>query len=96
MKTLKQLLDSKRGSSYWFVYALLFGFALTLLFIIFNETLKVYIYPTTVMLTNVSGTPHTQNADQWLSYWDFMPFIIVLILGLFIFFRSTQSDTIDR
>ena len=96
MKTLQDMLHSKSGSSYWLIYALLFGFALTFLFIIFNETLKVYIYPTTIMLTNASGTAQTSYADKWISYWDFMPFIIVLIVGIFIFFRTTQNDTVDR
>lgn len=79
----------KRGSAYWFIYALMFGFALTMLYIIFGQILHVYVYPTTVELT--SG--NTSLADKWLGFWAFTPYIIVLIVGLFLFFKLTQRDT---
>lgn len=91
VKQKKKLLNilNKKASSYWFIYSMAFLFCLTILYIIFGQVLKVYIYPTTVYLTN--GT--TTEADKWLGFWDFTPYIILLIIGLFLFFKLTQRDT---
>lgn len=86
---MRKMFSNKSGSSYWFIYTLIFAFVLVILYIIFNQTLKVYIYPTTQMLTGGDTT----KADNWLSMWDWMPFIILLIIGLFLFFKLTQRDT---
>jgi uncharacterized BrkB/YihY/UPF0761 family membrane protein len=91
MKTFNEMLKSKTGSSYWFLYTLAFAFVIGILFIIFNQTLLVYIYPTTMYLTNVSGTPQTQEADKWLGFWGLVPFIIIFVIGIFLFFRLTQT-----
>ena len=86
---MKRLLKSKKASSYWFMYTLAFLFVIGILFIIFDETLHVYLYPTTQMLTN----NNTEEADRWLGFWGFTPFIIVFIGLLFMFFKLTQKDT---
>jgi uncharacterized BrkB/YihY/UPF0761 family membrane protein len=89
---MKKLFASKAGSSYWFMYTLLFIFATTLLYIIFSQILHAYLYPVTIQ---ISGG-QTAAADRWMGFWGFVPFIIVLILGLFIFFRLTQRDTMNE
>jgi len=87
--TTSKLLNNNRGSSYWFMYVLLFGFVVTLLYIIFGQILHVYLYPTTIYLTGGDTT----EPDRWLGFWGLVPFIIILIIGLFMFFRLTQRDT---
>lgn len=87
-----RITNNKIGSSYWFIYTLLFGFVITILFIIFDQTLKVYLYPTTLTLTG--GV--TTSADKWLSFWGLMPFMIVAILGIFMFFKLTSKDTEEQ
>ena len=81
--------NSRVGSAYWFIYVLAFALILGLLFIIFNQILNVYLYPTTLMITG----GNTTDPDKWLGYWGMMPYIIILIIGLFLFFRLTQSST---
>lgn len=80
---------NKSGSAYWFIYALIFAFALTILYIIFSQILNVYIYPTSVELTGGDMTEPT----KWLGFWGFVPYIILVIIGLFLFFKLTQRDT---
>jgi hypothetical protein len=85
----KWLKLGRSGSSYWFIYSLAFLFILTILYIIFGEILHVYIYPTTMDLTG----GQTVSADKWLGFWGFTPYIILLVIGLFLFFKLTQRDT---
>lgn len=80
---------NKSGSAYWFIYAIIFAFALAILYIIFGQILNVYIYPTSEYLTGGDMS----KPDKWLSFWDFTPYIIILIIGLFLFFKLTQRDT---
>lgn len=77
------------ASAFWFVYAMIFLFVITILYIIFGQILKVYLYPTTLQLTG--GV--TTEPDKWLSFWGFTPYIIILVIGLFLFFKLTQKDT---
>lgn len=86
---MKRLLNNRVGSSYWFMYTLAFLFVIGILYIIFNETLHVYLYPTTELLTGgVTTAP-----DKWLGFWGFTPFIIIFIGLMFMFFKLTQRDT---
>lgn len=96
MKMLQKMLGNRTGSSYWFIYSLAFLFVIGILYIVFNQTLLVYVYPTTQMLTNVSGIEHTETADQWLGFWGLVPFILILIIGMFIFFKLTQRDSVGE
>jgi hypothetical protein len=80
---------NKKASAYWFIYALIFAFALTILYIIFGQILNVYIYPTSVELTG----GHMEEPTKWLGFWGFVPYIILVIIGLFLFFKLTQRDT---
>jgi len=80
---------NKVGSAYWFIYAMIFAFALTILYIIFGQILNVYIYPTSLELTGGDMTEPT----RWLGFWGFVPYIILVIIGLFLFFKLTQKDT---
>jgi multidrug efflux pump subunit AcrB len=82
---------NRKGSAFYFIYAMAFLFVLTILYIIFGQVLKVYIYPTTVQLTGGDMTQPT----KWLSFWNFTPYIIILIIGLFLFFKLTQRDTTE-
>lgn len=79
---------NKKGASYWFIYALAFGFVLTILYIIFGQVLQEYLYPTTIIMTG--GGANMAEADKWLSFWAYVPFIIVLFVLLFMYFRMTQ------
>lgn len=88
---MNKLSNSKSGSSFWFIYVLAFVFVITILFIIFSQILKIYIYPTTVSLTN----GNTADADRWLGFWDMLPYVIILIGVLFMFFRLTQRETVE-
>jgi uncharacterized BrkB/YihY/UPF0761 family membrane protein len=80
---------NRKGSSYWFMYTLAFLFVLGVLYIIFNQTLQVYLYPTTQMLTHGDTT----QPDRWLGFWRFTPLIMIVIALLFMFFKLTQRDT---
>jgi len=84
-----KIIKNKVGSSYWFMYTLAFLFVLGVLYIVFNQTLQIYLYPTTQFLTN--GV--TTEADRWLGFWAFTPFIIIFIALIFLFFKLTQRDT---
>jgi len=88
MKPTK-LFSNHRASSYWFMYTLAFLFVLGVLYIIFNQTLQVYLYPTTEYLT---GGDNTQP-DRWLGFWALTPFILIFIGLIFLFFKLTQRDT---
>lgn len=81
-----RLMNNRKGSSYWFIYALVFAFIIALLYIIFNQILNVYLYPTTQYLTG--GV--TTEPDKWLGYWGMMPYIIILVILAFLYFRLTQ------
>lgn len=89
---IRRMLNDRTASAYWFIYALAFLFVITILFIVFNQTLRVYLYPTTIMLTEGD----TAKPDKWLSFWEFTPYIIVLIVVMFIFFKLTQRESIGE
>lgn len=84
-----KIFNGKSGSAYWGVYTLIWAFILTLLFIIFNQILKVYIYPSTEIIT--SG--NTTSALTWISFWNITPYILIFIIGLFLYMKLTQRDT---
>ena len=83
------MFSQKRASSYWFIYTLAFAFVLAILYIIFSQILHVYLYPTTQMLSN----GNTTEPDKWLGFWGLVPYMIIFIIGLFMYFRLTQSST---
>jgi len=85
------LFRGKKASSYWFLYILAFTFVLAILWIIFNQILQVYIYPTTILLSNGD----TSQPDRWLTFWNFMPWIIVLLILIFSFIKFTQPETTE-
>ena len=82
---------NKRGSSYWFIYTLAFAFVLAILYIIFGQILNVYIYPTTEYLSGGDTT----EPDRWLSFWGWVPFMIVFIIATFMYFKLTQTPSGD-
>ena len=85
-KKYKKKLD-KKASVYWFIYAMAFLFMITIMYIIFNQILRVYIYPTTVDLA-----PDISKPDKWLGFWGFMPFIIVFIISLYMWIKTTSEN----
>jgi hypothetical protein len=90
---MKKLLSSKVASSYWFIYTLAFAFVLAILYVVFGQILTVYVYPTTIYLSNVSGTVDTVAPDKFLTVWGWVPYMIVLIILAFMYFRLTQSPS---
>lgn len=88
-KLKKKISIGRKGSAYWYVYALIFLFALLILYIIFGQVLQVYLYPTSLELTGGNMT----EPDKYLRFWGFTPYIIVLVIILFLFFKLTQRDT---
>jgi uncharacterized BrkB/YihY/UPF0761 family membrane protein len=85
----KKLWKNKVGSTYWYIYTLAFLLVMGVLYIIFNQTLQVYLYPTTLYLTG----GNTAEPDRWIGFWEMTPYIIVLIGIVFLFFKLTQRDT---
>ena len=85
------IFNNKRASAYWFIYVLAFAMLLILMFIIFNQTLQVYIYPTTQFLVNGTSTT-TARADTFLGFWEAYPIIMIIIILFFLFLKSTQND----
>lgn len=83
-----RLQKNRKGSAYWFLYVLIFGLIIALLFIIFNQILNIYLYPTTEYLTGGDTT----EPDKWLGYWAMMPYIIVIVLLAFMYFKFTQQN----
>jgi len=86
-----KLLNNHRGSSFWFIYTLAFAFVLAILYVIFGQILHVYIYPTTEFLTG--GGANMAEPDKWLTFWGWTPFMIVLIIAAFMFFRLTSTPS---
>lgn len=84
----RKILNNRKGSSYMFIYGLAFAFILALLFIVFNQILNVYLYPTTQFITGGD----TSEPDNWLGFWGMVPYMIVFIIALFMYFRLTQSQ----
>jgi len=88
-KTKACISINTKGSAFGFIYGLAFLLVLVILYIIFSQVLNVYIYPTTLELTGGEVTEPT----KWLKFWDFTPYIILFVVGLFLFFRLTSRDT---
>lgn len=82
------ILNNRKASSYWFIYILAFGFVLAILYIIFGQILNVYIYPTTEYLTGGDTT----EPDRWLGFWGWVPFMIVFIIAIFMYFKLTSVE----
>lgn len=82
---------NKKASSYWFIYVASFAFVLIIMYIIFNETLQVYMYPTTQYLTNGS-TIGTSRADTFLGFWQLVPFILIIISLFYLFIKSVSKE----
>lgn len=82
-----RMTQNKSGSAYWMIYTMMFLFILSILYIIFGQILNVYIYPTTEYLSDGDTTA----PDKFLSVWGWVPYMIVLIIGLFAYFKLTQT-----
>lgn len=91
MKLFNKLSKNRRASAYWFIYTLLFAFALGVLYIIFNQILNVNLYPISSDMTG--GNTVTQ--DKWIGFWNFTPWILVLLILVFIFVKFTQPETTE-
>lgn len=89
---MKLFNGNRRGSSYWFIYSLAFLFVLTILFIIFNQILNVNLYPISQDMTGGDMTEPT----KWLSFWNFTPYILVIIIIMFIFFKLTSRESVGE
>lgn len=85
------LKSSSRGSAYTFVYVIAFLFLLGIMYIIFNQVLQIYMYPTSQYLAQDVATG-TAKADKYLGFWQFAPFIIIFVALLYLFLKSTQRD----
>lgn len=88
---MKKMINNKKASAYTFIYVLAFLFLLGIMFIIFNEILQVYMYPTSQYLAQDVATG-TAKADKYLGFWQFAPFILVFVALLYLFLKSTQKD----
>lgn len=89
---LRKIIKNRKASSYWFIYSLAFLFVLTILMIIFGQILNVNLYPISQDLTGGDMT----EPNKWLSFWNFTPYIIVLIVLVFIFFKLTSRESVGE
>lgn len=87
MNIFNKLGKRKDGSAYWFMYIMLFLFGLGIMYVIFNEILQIYLYPTTQFLTS-----DTSKADRFLGFWQLTPFILIFLALLFLFLKSTSEE----
>ena len=66
------------------------------MYIIFNQILNVYMYPTTQYLVNgttaIGTTVTTAKADRYLGFWTYVPFILIFVLLLYLFIESTKKS----
>ena len=83
------LARNRKGSAYWFIYAIAFAFILAILYIVFGQILNVYLYPTSEYLTGGNMT----GPQKFLDTFGWVPYIIVLIIVVFLYFRLTQSPS---
>jgi uncharacterized membrane protein YdjX (TVP38/TMEM64 family) len=86
---------NNKGSAYWMLYSFAFGFLLIMMFMIFNQILQVYIYPTTQYLTTDLATT-TARADKYLGFWELVPYILLFLVLLFLFIKSTQKTYVQQ
>jgi hypothetical protein len=93
---MKPLLFNKKASAFTFIYVISFAFLLIIMYIIFSQILNVYMYPTTEYLVNattaLNTTVTTAKADKFLGYWDLTPYVLIFVMLLYLFIKSTQKD----
>jgi len=82
-------IKGKNGAAFYFIYTLvILGFILTM-YIVFNQVLKEHVYTS---ITNNSAVFNLSAqdkayADEYLTFWDFVPYILIIVALIYLFIR---------
>ena len=81
--------NNKKGSlAFTFIYAIGFLMALGLLYVLFNQVIQVEFQPV-IENTIADDSPVKdkvlQMNSEWLSYWEFIPVLLVFAVMLYLF-----------
>jgi len=85
----------KKGAlAFDFIYGLTFLFGLALLYIIFNQVATIDFQPT-IEGTIPDSAPEKAdiiiNNNEWMAYWDKVPFLLLFSVLLFWFVRAASK-----
>jgi ABC-type sugar transport system permease subunit len=85
----------RRAASYYFIYALAFLGFLGVMYIIMNQIVYVNLYQPITLNTNVSAYNFTaqdqQDATDWLAFWNIMPWVIIIVVVIFLIQRTMTA-----
>jgi len=88
-------MKNKKGSlAFDWIYGLAFLISLGLLYIVFNQVIDVHLVPAienTIPDTFVGKSEIVQKNSEWLSYWAFIPFLLVFIILAYWFVAGVRQ-----
>lgn len=90
MTIINKMMENNKGSGYWFLYGIAFVFALAFIYLVFNQIVNNDLLTASTQMTPDASVP--ASATRWLGFWKFVPFMLVFVVLLFMFLRSTQRD----
>ena len=94
---------NKKGYSTGFtwVFALVSLFGLGILYIVFSQVFNVYLAPTIIDMVNQSTIDEptkievTDNINKYLAFFNMMPFIIFLVIILYMGITAIRKERED-
>lgn len=90
-KKLGLFCNKKGAMAFDWVYALVFLFGLGVIYIVFNQVLTNDVLPFANGLVpdDFAGKGDIVNDNNtWMTYWNAMPFVLLIIVLLFLFVKS--------
>lgn len=92
-----KLFKDKKGSvAFEWIYALIFLFGLSIVYIVFNQVITNEIYPITDLLvpdTFANKGAIEESNDRWMTFWNAIPFVILIVVIMFLLIRSLIANT---
>ena len=79
-----RILENKKGGVFAFIYATAFFGFLIILYIIFSQITYNHLLPVSNSTFELNETEQ-QKVDDWFTFWDMTPYVIIFVVLLFIF-----------
>jgi hypothetical protein len=70
-------------------------FALTIIVLIFNMVFYYYLGPLFLPLIPASDTAAIAGVNRWLTFWKFIPYLIMGSLFLYMLIRTAKTESVD-
>lgn len=92
------MMDKKAQIGKEWIFGIAFIFSLTVLYITFNMVYNVYLAPIFIaqMPDNQVGLDAIDGINQWLTIWEFLPYILLGLTFIYLILLSVKKEPTER